>query len=111
MTPLHSLLSTTYIAVVLVNPGKLTLNFDPNLQSNMDNDAGVDDRAEGVVTVKVTGSHPSSAKAAGSRWVTLRLGNRKYQWPLPVQQEEWSVTYTFLVHDLEQDVVRGVAST
>lgn len=101
------------IITVLVNPGKLTLNFDPSLRPYGDGDDVSDGLAEGVLTVRITGrppmSHGPQARVAGGRgrWVTLRLGSRKYQWQLPVGQEVWRTTYSFLVHHLEQDVVRG----
>lgn len=39
------------------------------------------------------------------RWISLRLGQKKYQWQLPQQKESWHTTYSFLVYDLTQDLV------
>ena len=97
--------------IVLVDPGKLILNIDPSLHVCGESDDGSDGNAEGVLTVRLTGRPPDScmhkSKGTGGRWITLRVGNKKYRWPLSTKQEVWRATYSFLVHDLKQDVVSG----
>ena len=40
------------------------------------------------------------------RWLTITLGTQKHQLNLPVVREEWHATYPFLVHELQEEVVR-----
>ena len=59
-THMHTYMHTHPIFVVLVDPGKLTLNFDPLSSSPLM--GYVDDHAVGVVTVTVTAKPPHKGK-------------------------------------------------
>ena len=102
-----------YLFAVLVDPGKLTFNFDRFQEHGRDSKTAnaTHNKAVGVVTVKVKGQPPSGSSLkdlSQGRCVTLRLGKKKYKWPL--EMGAWQATYAFLVHDLNQEVVcRGVA--
>ena len=45
------------------------------------------------------------------RWLTLTLGKQKRKKQLPLRRDTWTVTYSFLVYDLKEDVVRTHALT
>ena len=89
---------------MLVDPGKLTLNFDPS--SSPDPSEGTK-HAVGVVTVVVTATPRKSKEKLrlSSRWLSLRLGKKKYQQQLVLQDGVCRKTYSFLVSDLQNDVV------
>lgn len=93
-----------------MDPGKLTMNFDPSPVPNISVARGLgDSHAKGVVTVTVKGSTPRSGRGAHEgdprRWISLHLGQRKYQQQLTLQKGVWQSTFSFLVHNLQQDVV------
>ena len=65
-------------------------------------------RAQGVVTVAVFGtppSHSSEHEGDPRRWFSLRLGVQKHQRQLPLGKGVWQVTYSFLVYNINEDVV------
>ena len=40
------------------------------------------------------------------RWCSVRVGLQKHHYQVPVGKEAWSATYSFMIHNLQNDVVR-----
>lgn len=94
---------------VLVDPGKLTLNFGPF--SSPDDMSEEVSCAVGVATITVTAtpikSRENSSKGGVShaRCLTLRLGMKKYEQQLSIQGGVCRGTYSYLVSNLQHDMV------
>ena len=92
--------------VVLVNPGCLTLDFNPSsAHSSVCEEVG---HAVGVVTIKVTAT-PKKSKAykggASGRWLSLQVGKKKHHQQLTLQDGVYRGTFSFPKCDLQHDVV------
>lgn len=96
------------MCAVLVDPGRLTLNFDPS--SAQHGSVEEVEHAVGVVTISVTATAKSKEgvvrSGAGGRLLSLRLGKKKYQQQLTLQGGKCQATYSFLANNLQHDVVR-----
>ena len=94
------------VCAVLVDPGRLTLNFDPSANHGSVEDAG---HAVGVVTISITATAKSKEgvvrSGTGGRWLSLRLGKKKYQQQLSLQRGVCQATFSFLASNLQHDVV------
>ena len=50
--------------------------------------------------------YPMPLLGDSRRWCSVRVGLQKHHHQIPVGKEAWSATYSFLIHNLQSDMVR-----